>query len=65
MGDTIEVLEKDQENLMSELRIAEQKKDGSIFVVTGTENGATHYLGYDNFRCFCNSLLKKYFTKVV
>jgi len=62
---TIEVLAKDQENLISELKIAEQKEDGAIFVSTGIKNGTTCYMGYDSFRCFCDGLIKKYFTKVV
>ena len=65
MGDTIEVLAKDQENLMSELRNAKQRKNKTIEVVTGTQYGATYYMDYDSFRCFCDGLLKKYFTQVV
>lgn len=65
METLVEILALDRENLINELKIAEQKEDGTIFVCTGDKNGTTNYMGYDSFRCFCDGLLKKYFTKVV
>lgn len=59
----IEMITKDCENLINELKIAGQKTDGTIFVVTGTKDGTTHYMGYENFRCFCDALIKKYLEK--
>lgn len=59
----VEMIAEDCKNLISELEIAEQKADGTIFVVTGTKDGATCYIGYDNFRCFCDSLILKYLKR--
>ena len=59
----IEILAKDYENLISELKSAKMWDDGTIVEVTGTENGITYYMGYDSFRCFCDSLILKYLKK--
>ena len=59
----IEMIEKDCENLISELKNAKMWDDGTIVEVTGTENGITYYMGYDSFRCFCDSLILKYLKK--
>ena len=59
----VEMIAEDCKNLISELEIAEQKADGTIFIVTGNKDGATCYIGYDNFRCFCDSLILKYLKR--
>ena len=59
----VEMIAKDRESLINELKIAEQKEDGTIFVVTGTKDGTTNYIGYDSFRTFCDSLIIKYLKK--
>ena len=59
----VEMIAENCENLIRELKIAEQKEDGTIFVVTGTKDGTTCYMGYDSFRCFCDSLILKYLKK--
>ena len=59
----IEILAKDYENLISELKNAKMWDDGTIVEVTGNKDGITYYMGYDSFRCFCDSLILKYLKK--
>lgn len=54
---------KDYNDLVSELENAKLIDNGNILVLTDSKDGVSSYLGYENFKVFCNSLISKYLEK--
>ena len=48
------------DNLISELENAKLFDNGNILVLTDSENGVSSYVGYENFRIFCDQLICNY-----
>ena len=51
------------DNLISELENAKLIDNGNILVLTDSKDGVSSYVGYENFRIFCNQLVCKYLSK--
>jgi len=50
------------DNLIFELENA-KLLDGNVFVLIDSKNGVSSYVGYRNFRIFCDELIHKYLKK--
>lgn len=59
----VEMIAKDCKNLISELENAKLIDNGNVLVLTDSKDGVSSYLGYENFRIFCDSLISKYLRK--
>ena len=60
----VEIIAKDYENLIHELENAEPLEDGRVLVPANTKDiGVIGYMGYGDFRCFCDELIRKYLRK--
>lgn len=54
------MIDEDLKNLIFELKYANSREDGKIYLTTVTDDGTTNYTSYSSFRCFCDVLILKY-----
>ena len=60
----VEIKDKDRRALINELINAELIDKGKVLVLMEYKDvGVSGYLGYENFRVFCDELVRKYLNK--
>jgi len=52
------VTKENYDNLTTQLEHATLKDNGNVLVLTDSKDGVSSYIGYENFRIFCERLLK-------
>ena len=61
----VEIKDKDRRALINELINAELIDKGKVLVLMEYKDvGVSGYLGYENFRVFCDELVRKYLNKI-